>query len=60
MYIFRDLACRNCLIASDGEIKIADFGMSKDTDVYFVSEGLKQIPMKWTAPEALNFGMTKE
>lgn len=24
--------------------------------VYTVSDGMKQIPIKWTAPEALNFG----
>ena len=30
--------------------------MSKDEEVYVVSKGLKQIPIKWTAPEALNFG----
>lgn len=23
---------------------------------YLVSDGMKQIPVKWTAPEALNFG----
>ena len=51
-----DLACRNCLINSDCVVKIADFGMSKDEEVYIVSKGMKQIPIKWTAPEALNFG----
>lgn len=25
-------------------------------DVLAVSDGMKQIPIKWTAPEALNFG----
>ena len=34
-------------------VKIADFGMSREESVYEVSEGLKQIPIKWTAPEAL-------
>ena len=37
-------------------IKISDFGMSREEEEYTVSEGMKQIPIKWTAPEALNFG----
>lgn len=24
---------------------------------YTVSQGMKQIPIKWTAPEALNYGI---
>jgi hypothetical protein len=38
--------------------KISDFGMSREDKEYTVSGGLKQIPIKWTAPEALNYGMT--
>ena len=30
--------------------------MSREEEEYTVSDGLKQIPIKWTAPEALNFG----
>src|SRR6218665_2464373 len=30
--------------------------MSREEEEYVVSQGLKQIPIKWTAPEALNFG----
>ena len=30
--------------------------MSREEEEYTVSGGLKQIPIKWTAPEALNFG----
>ena len=40
----------------NGEIQIADFGMSRalqDTD-YYISRGGK-IPVKWTAPEALHY-----
>lgn len=37
-------------------IKISDFGMSREEEEYIVSDGMKQIPIKWTAPEALNFG----
>lgn len=37
-------------------VKISDFGMSREEEEYTVSDGMKQIPIKWTAPEALNFG----
>jgi tyrosine-protein kinase Fer len=56
--IHRDLAARNCLVGGvDFSVKISDFGMSRETEnEYMVSNGLKQIPIKWTAPEALNYG----
>ena len=37
-------------------MKISDFGMSREEQEYIVSDGMKQIPIKWTAPEALNYG----
>ena len=30
--------------------------MVGNDDIYQVSSGMKQIPIKWTAPEALNYG----
>ncbi|XP_059162770.1 tyrosine-protein kinase Fer-like [Physella acuta] len=54
--IHRDLAARNCLVGENNVIKISDFGMSREEAEYVVSTGMKQIPVKWTAPEALNFG----
>ncbi|XP_063987563.1 tyrosine-protein kinase Fer isoform X3 [Diachasmimorpha longicaudata] len=54
--IHRDLAARNCLVGSESIVKISDFGMSREEEEYIVSDGMKQIPIKWTAPEALNFG----
>ncbi|PVD36421.1 hypothetical protein C0Q70_03404 [Pomacea canaliculata] len=54
--IHRDLAARNCLVGDNSVIKISDFGMSREEEEYTVSEGMKQIPIKWTAPEALNYG----
>ena len=52
----RDLAARNCLVGTGNIVKISDFGMSREEEEYTVSDGMKQIPIKWTAPEALNFG----
>ncbi|XP_037552193.1 tyrosine-protein kinase Fes/Fps isoform X2 [Nematolebias whitei] len=56
--IHRDLAARNCLVAEHNVVKISDFGMSRERDdgVYSAEGGLRQIPVKWTAPEALNYG----
>lgn len=41
-------------------MKISDFGMSREEQdgVYSATGGMKQIPVKWTAPEALNYGTT--
>lgn len=54
----RDLAARNCLVGHKNVVKISDFGMSREEEEYTVSDGMKQIPIKWTAPEALNYGMS--
>ncbi|KAM9093905.1 tyrosine-protein kinase Fer isoform X2 [Sarcophilus harrisii] len=55
--IHRDLAARNCLVGENHILKISDFGMSRQEDGgIYSSSGLKQIPIKWTAPEALNYG----
>lgn len=45
-----------CYLGSTNTVKISDFGMSREEEEYIVSDGMKQIPIKWTAPEALNFG----
>jgi hypothetical protein len=50
--IHRDLAARNILIDSEREVKISDFGMSRETDYYTSSrEGVW--PLKWYAPESV-------
>ena len=55
--IDRDLAARNCLVGLKNTIKISDFGMSREDDVYTIKGGaMRQIPIKWTAPEAMNYG----
>lgn len=54
----RDLAARNCLVTERNTLKISDFGMSREEEdgIYASTGGMKQIPVKWTAPEALNYG----
>ncbi|XP_044300788.1 tyrosine-protein kinase Fes/Fps [Varanus komodoensis] len=56
--IHRDLAARNCLVTEKNVLKISDFGMSREQKdgIYSSTGGMKQIPVKWTAPEALSYG----
>ncbi|KAJ1122705.1 hypothetical protein NDU88_001190 [Pleurodeles waltl] len=55
-YIHRDLAARNILVGKDNLCKVADFGMARivKDDVYLSQ--IKNIPYRWTAPEALLYG----
>ncbi|XP_064406652.1 probable LIM domain-containing serine/threonine-protein kinase DDB_G0286997 isoform X2 [Halichondria panicea] len=55
-FVHRDLAARNVLLSSECTCKIGDFGMSRDLEQsnYYITHG-GIIPVKWTAPEALNF-----
>ncbi|XP_043358006.1 tyrosine-protein kinase Fer-like isoform X2 [Dermochelys coriacea] len=56
--IHRDLAARNCLVGEGNVLKISDFGMLRQeaNSVYASQGGMKHIPIKWTAPEALRYG----
>lgn len=56
-FVHRDLAARNILLTENRVCKIADFGLSRDLEdenCYVARSGAK-IPIKWTAPEAINF-----
>ncbi|XP_065905864.1 muscle, skeletal receptor tyrosine protein kinase-like isoform X2 [Dysidea avara] len=56
--VHRDLATRNCLVATGLEIKIADFGLSRDinsTDYYRV-RGRAVLSIRWMAPESIMYG----
>ena len=50
IYVCRDLAARNILIAGNNAAKVSDFGLARDQK--FDSHD-KKIPVKWTAPEAI-------
>ena len=53
-FVHRDLAARNILLGEDRVVKVADFGLLRDTqgNVYEIQH-TKKLPIKWTAPEAL-------
>ena len=51
----RDLAARNILISEKNAAKISDFGLARDAAYNY--SGLK-LPIKWTAPEAINDGVS--
>ncbi|VDM39896.1 unnamed protein product [Toxocara canis] len=54
--IHRDIAARNCLIGKNDEAKISDFGLSvADQDTISVDK-LRQMPVRWLAPETLRLG----
>ena len=52
-FIHRDLATRNCLVGQDHQIKIADFGMSRNLyeSHYYVLKGHTVLPIRWMAKE---------
>ncbi|XP_075463966.1 tyrosine-protein kinase Fer-like [Ascaphus truei] len=56
--IHRDLAARNILVGEGNVLKISDFGLSRQEEdgVYSSTGGIKHVPIKWTALEALKYG----
>ena len=58
-FVHRDLAARNVLVGEDREVKISDFGLLRhmsDGEIYEVQH-TRKLPIKWTAPEALENGI---
>ena len=57
-FVHRDLAARNVLLGEDKAVKIADFGLLRNThDEIYKTKHSKKLPIKWTAPEALSNGL---
>jgi serine/threonine protein kinase len=52
--IHRDLACRNILVGDKKVLKISDFGLSREGDVYMKTTSGK-LPFKWMALESLHY-----
>ncbi len=58
-FVHRDVATRNCLVASSFVVKIADFGLSREVcaaDYYRVGGTNACLPVRWMPPEALLYG----
>jgi len=53
--VHRDLATRNILLGSGNQVKISDFGLSRNTGDANSSDQTKSDtgPLKWMAPEAI-------
>uniref|UniRef100_A0A8C6YIQ7 Tyrosine-protein kinase n=1 Tax=Naja naja TaxID=35670 RepID=A0A8C6YIQ7_NAJNA len=56
-FVHRDLAARNVLLVTQHYAKISDFGLSKalGTNDYYKAEHHGKWPVKWYAPECMNF-----
>ena len=58
-FVHRDLAARNILIDSELNIKIGDFGLSRDMFAkhYYKSKNKIPLPLKWMAIECIEKGI---
>ncbi|XP_076027026.1 tyrosine-protein kinase Blk [Genypterus blacodes] len=56
-YIHRDLRAANILVNETLHCKIADFGLARIIESEYKAQEGAKFPIKWTAPEAINFGI---
>ena len=50
--VHRDLACRNVLVGENKVLKISNFGMARDEDIYIKTTDGK-LPLRWMAVESI-------
>ena len=50
--VHRDLACRNILVGENKALKISDFGLTRENDVYIKTTNGK-LPLRWMAIESI-------
>ena len=50
--VHRDRACRNVLVGENKVLKISDFGLSREEDVYIKTTDGK-LPLRWMAIESI-------
>ncbi|KAF5923503.1 hypothetical protein HPG69_006674 [Diceros bicornis minor] len=55
--IHRDLRAANILVSETLCCKIADFGLARIIDNEYTAQEGAKFPIKWTAPEAIHFGV---
>ncbi|XP_069958276.1 insulin-like receptor isoform X2 [Cherax quadricarinatus] len=56
--VHRDLAARNCMLDQTLTLKIGDFGLSRSLHSnYYRKEGRAMMPVRWMAPESLQFSV---
>ncbi|XP_012879706.1 PREDICTED: tyrosine-protein kinase Blk isoform X2 [Dipodomys ordii] len=55
--IHRDLRAANILVSETLCCKIGDFGLARIVDSEYTAQEGAKFPIKWTAPEALHFGV---
>lgn len=56
--VHRDLAARNCLLDDHLNVRVSDFGLSRDvyqTDYYRANKTATDMPVRWMAPECIEF-----